>query len=127
MIAIGYGADVLEKHITWSRSVKGIDYESSLDPEGFNHFVNLVRIADQSVGIPYSRPLTDEEKVYRKRMKRVVCSSQIVKKGKVLTDDMLVFLRAEGEYLPDAIGSILGRRATRDLPAFIPLKVGDVL
>ena len=42
-IAIDLGARYIEKHITFNRSKKGVDYYSSLDPQEFRQFVKLIR------------------------------------------------------------------------------------
>ncbi|KKK84091.1 hypothetical protein LCGC14_2786830, partial [marine sediment metagenome] len=40
VMAIGFGAQVIEKHFTSDRKQKGIDYESSLDSEDFIQFID---------------------------------------------------------------------------------------
>lgn len=50
LIAMGMGANYLEKHVTLDRSKKGIDYYSSLEPKELSKFVKLVRNSEKSIG-----------------------------------------------------------------------------
>ena len=34
-LALAFGADLIEKHVTLDRAAKGFDYESALEPETF--------------------------------------------------------------------------------------------
>ena len=69
LLAIPYGASVIEKHITLDRSAKGVDYFSSLEPEEFSKFVDIVRHHEAAVG---SEPLefTVAETKYRESVKK---------------------------------------------------------
>ena len=40
LVAMGMGAQFLEKHVTLDRSKKGVDYYSSLEPKELAKFVN---------------------------------------------------------------------------------------
>ena len=48
-MAVALGAQVVEKHITLDRRVKGTDYYSSLNPDEFKQFVDFIRQADAAV------------------------------------------------------------------------------
>ena len=43
LIAIGLGAKYIEKHVTFNRDFKGVDYYSSLEPFELKKFVKLVK------------------------------------------------------------------------------------
>ena len=49
-LAVGWGANLVEKHFTLDRSEKGYDYQSSLNPEDFYRMVELLRQAEQAAG-----------------------------------------------------------------------------
>ena len=64
LIAMGMGANYLEKHVTLDRSKKGIDYYSSLEPKELAQFIKFVRNSEKSIGgnvLIFSK----EEKKYR--------------------------------------------------------------
>ena len=48
--AIAMGAQIIEKHITLDRRMKGTDQEGSLGPDGVYRLVRDVRILDESIG-----------------------------------------------------------------------------
>src|SRR5205823_1969384 len=49
--AVGMGVEVLEKHITHDRSLKGTDHEAALNPNEFARFVRMVRQVEQARGL----------------------------------------------------------------------------
>ena len=55
IVAVGMGAEIIEKHITIDRHMKGTDQAGSLGPDGVNRMVRDIRIAERWLG---------EEKLY---------------------------------------------------------------
>lgn len=127
LAAIGFGAVVLEKHLTDDRARKGTDYESSLGPVEFTHFVELVKIIDAAVGDGLVRPLSIAELEYRKRMKKSALVNCLVKKGEIITHEKLVYMRSGAGVSPWDAQSIIGSIAARDLGAYTPLSPDDVV
>ena len=67
-LALGFGATVLEKHITTDRKEKLEDYEAALGVKQFAEFVDFVRAAELAIGqdsINYMNDITDSYKKYR--------------------------------------------------------------
>ena len=65
-MAVRSGADVIEAHITWSKSADGPDHSSSLEPGDFAEYVRTARLVnhdqmprnpliDQNIDVPYMR------------------------------------------------------------------------
>ena len=55
LIAIGNGANYIEKHVTFNRAKKGIDYYSSLEPQELKKFISMINECDKSfLGESYS-------------------------------------------------------------------------
>ncbi|WP_203295071.1 N-acetylneuraminate synthase family protein [Luteirhabdus pelagi] len=50
VVAIGMGAEIVEKHVTIDRSMKGTDQAGSLGPEGVRRMVRDIRIAERWMG-----------------------------------------------------------------------------
>lgn len=46
-IAVGMGAEIIEKHVTIDRHMKGTDQAGSLGPDGVNRMVRDIRIAER--------------------------------------------------------------------------------
>lgn len=49
-IAVGMGAEVIEKHVTIDRRMKGTDQAGSLGPDGVNRMVRDIRITERWLG-----------------------------------------------------------------------------
>ena len=42
-VVIGMGATYIEKHITFDRANKGVDYYSSIEPTRLKNFIKIIR------------------------------------------------------------------------------------
>jgi N,N'-diacetyllegionaminate synthase len=58
VVAVAMGANVIEKHLTYDRSVKGEDFESALDPESFRRFTHAIRTTKKAFGSANWKPLS---------------------------------------------------------------------
>lgn len=108
LVSIGYGASVIEKHITLDRSQKGIDYESALNPDEFKRFVDQCRKIELAIGSEKLVLSASEEK-YRKNMKKSIVARRNIEPGETITKEMLAFKRAFGGLSPMNAGKILGK------------------
>lgn len=50
VVAVGMGAEIIEKHITIDRNMKGTDQAGSLGPDGVNRMIRDIRITEQWLG-----------------------------------------------------------------------------
>jgi sialic acid synthase SpsE len=119
-LAVGYGADLVEKHFTLDRSEKGFDYQSSLNPEDFYRMVELLRQAERAAG---DGPAAESEgsKRYHRVMARSIVAGKLIPRGEVLTREMLAFkrtdVRFEPGFPPRSADRVIGRRAARPIQA----------
>lgn len=125
--SLGMGVDVLEKHITHDRSLKGIDHQSALNPDEFQRFVEMVRVIDHAMGDSSPRPFSDAEIKYREFQKKSIVAVRDLQKGHVLAADDVAFMRAEVLGLsPDKLDGIAGKSLKHDVAAFQPILEGDL-
>ncbi|MBA7481329.1 N,N'-diacetyllegionaminic acid synthase [subsurface metagenome] len=61
LVAVPFGANIIEKHITHDRSVQGIDFESALDPEGMKKLVLNLREIEKAFGSAAVKPFSKAE------------------------------------------------------------------
>ena len=119
-LAVGYGADLVEKHFTLDRSEKGFDYQSSLSPEDFYRMVELLRQAERAAG---DGPAAESEgaKRYHRVMARSIVAGKLIPRGEVLTLEMLAFkrtdVRFDAGFPPRSADRVIGRRAARPIQA----------
>lgn len=133
LLAISAGAAVIEKHITLNRSLKGIDYHSSLNPAEMKEFVYHIRRAEKTVGTGNIH-FGHEEKEYRKKMKKQLVASRIISSGSILKESDLTYKRAEDTCYPLNISHAIGKRIKQNISqeeviklSYLSLKVGILI
>ena len=113
--ATALGACVIEKHLTLDRSLKGPDHTASADPEEFERFIDRIRSVRTILGSGNKRPLPSE-KVFMPTVLKSVVAAQHIRKGMVITNDMLAIKRPAKGLPPKYYWQLLGTRASRDIP-----------
>ncbi len=127
IMSIGYGASVIEKHFILTREDKGIDYESSLNPENFIDFVNLLRICEKSIGKKEIRSFTEGELIYRAYCKKSIVAIKDIAKGSKITRENVMFLRNEPGIPPDKFNEIEGKITQKDIKKYYNITFDDLL
>lgn len=125
--AVGMGVDILEKHITHNRSLKGIDYEAALNPDEFARFVGMVREIEAAKGVAVPRPFSEEEMKYRRYAKKSVAAARDLPAGTSLSAQDLMFARGTEQGLaPDQAERLLGRTTRRAIAAYALIREEDL-
>lgn len=125
IMAIGYGAQVIEKHYILTRLDKGIDYESSLDKENFIEFGVTLRECEKSIGSSKTRNFTEGEKWYRVYCKKNIVSWEPISKGTKITREHVRFVRSDPGIAPDKFDEIEGRIVKKDIEKYHILSYED--
>ena len=118
LAAVGFGACVLEKHITDDRSRRGTDYEAALGPADFKRFVEMARALYDAIGDGEERRLSEAERGYRERMKKHIVAARDIAAGETIVPDMLAFLRGVDGLSPWQVSTLVGRVARNRIEAF---------
>lgn len=115
-VAVGMGAEIIEKHITLDRNMKGTDHRGSLEPEGIWRMVRDIRNTEYAIG---RKAIFVNEKVQATRVKleRSVASSRTLEAGEVLTENDLHLLSPGDGFKWAERGRIIGKRARVTIPA----------
>lgn len=116
VVAIGMGAEIIEKHITIDRRMKGTDQAGSLGPDGVNRMVRDIRVAERWMG---TEDLYIEECVSGSKVKleRSIATRRDIRKGESLTiDDIHMLSPGDGFKWADK-DKVIGHRASKDIPA----------
>lgn len=96
LMAIPYGISCIEKHVTFARAQRGIDYYSSFEPDEFSKFVGDVRCAEKALG-HFPLAFSQSERHYRDTVKKAWVAVRDLKKGELIDDNRIVMKRtAEG-------------------------------
>ena len=89
--AIGLGAEIIEKHITIDRKMKGTDQAGSLGPDGVNRMIRDIRITEQWMG---EEALCVDESVLVAKLKleRSVATNRDLLEGDIIKEEDLHML-----------------------------------
>ena len=121
LIAIGNGANYIEKHVTFNRAKKGIDYYSSLEPQELKKFISMINECDKSfLGESYS--LFQDEKKYRKEVKKIWFSVKNLKAGNKLKYSDLIMKRPKDTTVnPSSLKNFIGKKLLVNLKSETPI------
>ncbi len=112
--AAALGANVIEKHITLDRAMKGSDHSASLEPDGLKRVVHYVRISELALGDGKKRMLESEIPV-RQKLAKSVAAARPIPAGTVISADMLIPKGPGTGLKPAYIPKLIGRVAACDV------------
>ena len=127
LVALAFGANAIEKHVTHDRKLKGEDFESALNPDELKELVEDIREIEKSFGPSSSEPLSAEEVRYRQVSRKRTVATRLIRKGKRITQEDIAFKRADGGIYPDESRFIIGRTASEDIKEDAPVTWDKVL
>lgn len=123
--AIALGARVIEKHFTDDNSRPGPDHAFSMNPATWKEMVDRSRELESSFG-NRKKVIENNEKETVVLQRRCVRAAVDIEPGDIITDKKLTVLRpAPSEaVMPYEMGSILGMKARRKIPAGEAIRKG---
>lgn len=115
-LAVAYmlGAEVIEKHFTLDKKLKGNDHYHAGDPEDFKKAIANFRWIDMVLGSPEKRVL-DCELVSRREARRSLVLTRNMKAGEIIRREDLMPKRPGTGISPNFVEFVVGRRALVDL------------
>lgn len=116
IVAIGMGAEIIEKHITIDRHMKGTDQPGSLGPDGVNRMVRDIRVAERWLG---TKELYIEKSVAsaKEKLERSIATIRPLKAGDVITEDDLHLLSPGDGFKWAELDKVVGKTVIKDIPA----------
>lgn len=122
--AVALGACVIEKHFTLNRADGGPDAEFSAEPDELRDLIEAVSEAHAALGaVTFGPSEREQSSIAFRRSLRVV---EPIKGGDIITRSSVRSVRPAGGLPPDAIDSVEGLVAARDLAVGEPLTWFDV-
>jgi sialic acid synthase len=115
-LAVGLGAEIIEKHITLDRNMKGTDHRGSLGVEGIYRMVRDIRNVEMAMG-EKAFFISDAVNETRVKLERSLATIRQVKPGDVITEDNLHMLSPGDGLKWNQRNEIIGRKALADIPA----------
>ena len=94
IIAVALNSQIIEKHFTSDKNLKGPDHKMSLNPEELNLYISKIRQAEKILGIlSNKKKISKEEIMMMKIARRSVISIRSIKAGERLTVDNISIKR----------------------------------
>lgn len=115
VVAVGMGAEIIEKHVTIDRHMKGTDQIGSLGPDGVNRMIRDIRVAEHWMGREelYVAPDVTSAKI---KLERSIATLKTVNPGEIITEEMLHMLSPGDGYKWSERNRLIGRRVKKAIP-----------
>lgn len=116
VVAVGMGAEIIEKHITIDRHMKGTDQAGSLGPDGVNRMVRDIRICEKWLG---TKDLYIDKSVASAKVKleRSIATRKDLHIGDIITEDDLHMLSPGDGYKWSQVNEVIGKTVQVEIPA----------
>lgn len=115
VVAIGMGAEIIEKHVTIDRRMKGTDQQGSLGPDGVNRMIRDIRIAEHWLGRKelYIDPAVTSAKI---KLERSIASRRKISVGETIKREDLHLLSPGDGFKWADIEKVVGHKAIKEIP-----------
>lgn len=113
--AVTLGAEIIEKHITIDRLMKGTDQAGSLGPDGVNRMVRDIRLTEFSLG-KEDIFISDDVENARVKLERSIASKKLLQKGSVISEDDIHLLSPGDGYKWSERNEIIGKTVLTNIP-----------
>ena len=116
VVAVGMGAEIIEKHITIDRNMKGTDQAGSLGPDGVNRMVRDIRICEKWLG---TKDLYIDKSVASAKVKleRSIATKKDLHIGDVIIEDDLHMLSPGDGFKWSQVNDVIGKTVQVEIPA----------
>jgi N,N'-diacetyllegionaminate synthase len=111
--AVALGAEVIEKHFTLDRKMKGPDHKASLEPKELGMMVSVIRNVETALGDGIKGPSPSEIK-NRAIARKSIVASRDIKKGEVFSEENITTKRPGTGIDPMMWNKVIGKKAKRN-------------
>ena len=122
---VALGATVIEKHFSISKGLPGPDHAASLEPDELNKLVSDIRIVSEAMGLPEKKP-TESELAVRSLVRRSITMVSDLKKGQVLKQEHITFMRPGNGIQPKELENVIGLKVKKSVSAGSTLQWADI-
>jgi sialic acid synthase len=114
--AVAMGAEIIEKHITLDRNMKGTDQAGSLGIDGINRMMRDIRVMEMELGREeiFIADGVDAAKV---KLERSIATKRAMKAGEEIQESDLHMLSPGDGFKWAQKDAVLGKKLKADMPA----------
>ena len=114
LAAVALGSEVLEKHITLDRNMKGTDQIGSLGPDGIYRMVRDIRCLEMALG-EKKFYIEDSVKSAKVKLERSIATKRKILKGETLIESDLHLLSPGDGFRWSELGNVIGKIVSEDI------------
>lgn len=109
VVAVGMGAEIIEKHVTIDRKMKGTDQIGSLGPDGVNKMIRDIRIAEKWLGTEdlYVDKNVEASKI---KLERSIATNRSLSVGETITEKDIHMLSPGDGYKWNEKDKVVGKK-----------------
>ena len=115
-VAVGMGAEIIEKHITLDRNMKGTDHRGSLEPEGIWRMVRDIRNTEFAIG-QYGIFVDEHVEATRIKLERSIATLRDLASGEIIQEEDLHLLSPGNGLKWAEKDRIIGKKTLTAIPA----------
>lgn len=115
-IAVGMGAEIIEKHITIDRNMKGTDQAGSLGPDGIRRMVRDIRVTEHWLG-KEDFYIDASVEVAKVKLERSIATKRDLHVGDIIQLDDLHMLSPGDGFKWSQLNEVIGKKVLVDIPA----------
>ena len=125
-VVIGMGATYIEKHITFDRANKGVDYYSSIEPTRLKNFIKIIRDLEKAFFLKKFE-FSNSEKKYSKITSKNWVAKKNIKKGQKLNLSNLTLKRIDEQKNYNCeFESIINKKTIKNLKKDDKINLSDL-
>lgn len=125
--AVAMGAEIIEKHFTLDRNLKGPDHKASLEPNELKEMVNSIRNIEKAISGNGVKEASSSEKKNINIARKSIHLSRDLKLGSVITEKDIIPLRPGDGICTMNWEKIIGKTVNTDIKKFTKLTWEDIL
>ena len=115
LAAVSLGACILEKHFTLESTLPGPDHSFAMEPKQWKEMVSKIRDIEESIGDGLKNGPRPEEEEMAQKGRRSLHASMNIKKGEIISEEMLVTKRPGLGINPQFRQEVIGRVAKTNI------------
>jgi sialic acid synthase SpsE len=114
--AVAMGAQIIEKHITLDRNMKGTDQAGSLGIDGMNRMMRDIRMLEMQFGVE-DIFISEGVNAAKVKLERSIATKRELKAGEVIAESDLHMLSPGDGYKWADVQLLIGKKVNVDIPA----------
>lgn len=114
--AVAMGAQIIEKHITLDRNMKGTDQAGSLGIDGMNRMMRDIRMLEMQFGVE-DIFISEGVAAAKEKLERSIATKRSMKAGELISENDLHMLSPGDGFKWSDLDKVVGHVLQQDIPA----------